>query len=70
MTAKEKLDDLLNPFADRIKWEEEIIYEIEIEGACNTSDAQGIMNAQPFIVEDCWKRNIGANKTAKRILNA
>lgn len=55
---------------ERINWEMEVIIQIEIQAECNTSDAQAILEGQPFIADDCFEKNYTADRTARRILNA
>jgi hypothetical protein len=68
MTAKEKKDDMINPFLEREYWESEIIIQMEVEGCLTTSESEGIMRSSPDILQDCWNRNISPYRTAKRIL--
>lgn len=55
---------------DKIEWEIDVIYQIELQGEMTTSDAQGLMEAQPFEIAQAWGKELTPEATAALILNA
>jgi hypothetical protein len=49
------------------EWEDEITTILERECELTRSDAQGVVEAQPFILNQCWARNLPAEIVAKYI---
>lgn len=58
--------DIISPYW---KWEEAIVRILEEKLECTTSDAQGIMDAQPFLVQQSWTKDLTAEQTAALIID-
>jgi hypothetical protein len=59
--------EILSPYW---KWYEQIVQIIEREWECTTSDAQGIVDAQDFLTQQSWTKDLTAAETAVIIMNA
>lgn len=57
----------LSPYQD---WLGAVYVETENILGCTTSDAQGVVDAKPFELAQCWARNDDALATAETILKA
>lgn len=49
------------------EWEGNVVYELEKLLDITTSDAQGMVGAQPFKMQQSWGKDINAKITAKII---
>ncbi len=56
--------------SDYEKWKGDIYYLIAEQLECTTSDAQGVVDAQDFVVDQAWGQGLSAEETAKRVATA
>ena len=52
---------------ERIKWEGDVIFELEVQLEITTSDAQGLLMAHTKELNECWASGISAKGTAEVI---
>ncbi len=65
-----KLGTKAVPQQSKDEWEADIVYAIEEKIGVTTSDAQGIMMAQEFIIAQAWGQGLDADATADKIIVA
>ena len=73
---EEPMDDEVYPMNDTRPaagsfedFQSEVAYAMTIQGEMPNGDAQGIMEAQPDVVERCFDEGMSAEETADMILN-
>ena len=59
-----------NTISQRDEWEGEVYDEVEILFDCCRSDAQGIVECQPFIMAQSWGLGLSPKEVAQRIFQS
>ena len=68
-----KIDQKLRPItlldSDRLEWEEELMYEIEVQGEMDRSDAQGFQMIRQDCTDLCYDDGMTPKEAAIYLLN-
>ena len=69
-----KIDQKLRPItptfdSDRLEWEDEMIYELEVQGEMDRSDAQGFQMIRQDATDTCYDDGMTPKEAAIYLLN-